>query len=111
MVEEGAGTEQRKYERLWIESPVVYKIGRNTLTGSMVNACNEGILVESYLSSKTASKVFRILNRKPAHRLEMTYSLEGKTYLRDAEIRHFHLDYSGKDPYRLTVGFWIPKVD
>jgi hypothetical protein len=111
MVEEGTGTEQRKYERLWIEFPVVYRIGRNTLTGSMVNACNEGILVESYLSSKTASKVFRILNKKPVHRLEVKYSLAGKTYLRDAEIRHFHLDFSGKDPYRLTVGFWVPKVD
>ncbi len=111
MAEELTASEQRKYDRLWIESPVVYRIGRNTLTGSMVNACNEGIFVESYLSSKTTLRVFKILNRKPEYRLEVKYSFGTKTYLRDAEIKHFHLDFSGKDPYRFTVGFWIPKIE
>jgi len=104
-------SEQRKAERLWIESPVVYRIGRNTLTGSMVNASNEGILAESCLSSRKAMRVFRILNRKPGYRLEVKYSLGPKTYLREAEIRHFHFDFSGRDPYRFTVGFWIPKIE
>jgi hypothetical protein len=54
MVEEDTGTEQRTTERFWVELPVLYKIGRNTVTGSTVNVCNEGMLVESYLSSKTA---------------------------------------------------------
>ncbi len=111
MAEELTASEQRKYDRLWIESPVVYRIGRNILTGSMVNASNEGILVESYLSSKTVLRVFKILNRKPEYRLEVKYSLGPKTYRRDAEIKHFHLDFSGKDPYRFTVGFWIPKIE
>jgi hypothetical protein len=101
----------RRYERSWIEFPVVYTIGKITLTGSTVNACNEGIMVESYLSSKTAFKVFRILNKNPGYRLEMEYTYEGNTFLRDAEIRHFHVDFSGGEPYRITLGFWIPKLE
>lgn len=110
MAEEGKN-EQRKYERSWVEFPVIYKIGRNTLTGSTVNACNEGILVESYLSSKTALRIFKILNKKSVYRLELEYTYEGNTYLRDAEIKHFHLDFSGSEPYRFTVGFCIPKIE
>ncbi|NIO11686.1 MAG: hypothetical protein GTO40_28170, partial [Deltaproteobacteria bacterium] len=67
-------SEQREYERLWIEFPVIYKIGRNTITGSTVNACSEGLMVESYLSSKTASKIFKIINKRPAYRLRVKYT-------------------------------------
>jgi hypothetical protein len=111
MVEEDTGTEQRTNERFWVELPVLYKIGRNMVTGSTVNVCNEGMLVESYLSSKTAFKIFKILNRKPGYRLELEYTYDGDTYQRDAEIKHFHADFSGSEPYRLTVGFWIPKIE
>jgi len=102
--------EQREYERSCIEFPVIYTIGGVTLTGSTLNVCNEGILVESCLSAKSVLKVFKILNRQPGYRLEVEYSYGGNTYLRDAEVKHFHLDFSGSDPYRLRVGFWIPRI-
>jgi len=102
--------EQRQYERLWVEFPVLYRVGRNTVTGSTVNACSTGFMVESYLSSKSASRVFNILKKKPEYRLEVEYTYEGKTYRRKAEIKHFHFDFSGSEPYRFTVGLWIPRI-
>ena len=102
--------EQRKHQRSPVEFPVVYKVGGTTLTGSTLNASNEGILVESCLSAKTAFKVFKVLNRKPGYRLKIEYSYGGNTYLRDAEVKHFRLDFSGGDPYHLRIGFWIPKI-
>jgi hypothetical protein len=106
----GLEIDQRGYERTWVEVPVIYRIGRTTITGSSVNACNEGFMVESYLSSKTASKVFRILRKEPKYRLKLKYTYKGATYLRKAEVKHFHFDFSGDEPYRFTVGFWIPKT-
>ncbi len=102
--------DQREHERVYVEFPVVYTIGRNTLTGSTVNASNEGMMVESYVSSRTALRVFKILCKKPGFHLIVEYTYKENTYLRASEIRHFHLDYSGSEPYRLTVGFWIPKT-
>ena len=110
MAEERMGTEQRQYERVEVEFPVVYNIGKNTVTGSTLNACNEGILVESYLSSKTALKIFKTLNKNPEYWLEVEYTYEGNTYRRNAQIRHFHSDFSGYEPYRFRVGFYIPKI-
>jgi hypothetical protein len=111
MVEENTEVEQRRNERLWVEFPVLYKIGGSTITGSTVNVSNEGILVESYLSSKTAFRIFKVLNKKPRYRLEVEYTYEGTTYRRDAEIKHFHADFAGSEPYRFTMGFNIPKID
>ena len=110
MGEKDKACEQRRHERLRAEWPVVYKIGRNTHTGTTVNVSNEGILVESFLSSKAVSKILTILMRTPGYSLEVEYTCEGETYRRDAKLMHFHLDCSGREPYRFTVGFWIPKV-
>ena len=101
--------EQREFERLWVEFPVVYRVGWHTVTGSTVNASSQGLMVESYLSSKSASKVFNTLNKKTGYRVEVEYTYQGKTYRRNAEIKHFHLDFAGSQPYRFTVGFWIPR--
>lgn len=110
MGEEGLVTERRKHERFPVEFPLSYKIGGKTLGGSTVNVCNEGILVESFLSSKTALKVFKTLEKNPNHRLEVEFTYDGNTDLRDVEIKHFHLDFSGSEAYRLTVGFHLPRA-
>ena len=111
MLEGNGITERRKHERFVVEFPLSYKIGGKTLGGSTVNVCNEGILVESFLSSETALEIFKTLKRKPNHRLAIEFSYEGSTDLRDVEIKHFHLDFSGSEAYRLTVGFYLPRTD
>ncbi len=103
--------EQRKYETIRTEWPVVYEIGSNTLTGSTVNVCNEGMMVESYLSTRTVWKVFKILHKKSEYRLVVKYAYKGNTYFRNAEVKHFYLDFSVGEPYRFTVGFWIPNIE
>ncbi len=109
MVERSISTERRKHDRVPVELPLSYKIGKKTLIGNTVNACDEGIMVESYLSSKAAFKIFKALERVPDYRLGVEFIYEGNTDRRDAEIKHFHLDFSGSAAYRLTVGFWLPK--
>jgi hypothetical protein len=111
MSEKESREEKRRFERLLADLPVIYKIGRHTLTGTTVNVSNEGLFVESSLSAKTASNVFKTLCKNPKYRLEMEYSYQGRAYVRDAEVKHFHMDSSGSGPYRLKIGFWIPRME
>jgi len=111
MTEESRGIERRKHQRVGVELPLSYRIGRKTLVGSAVNACDEGMMVESYLSPKGALELFKILEKRPNYRLEVEFTYEGNTDLRDVEIKHFHLDFSGCEAYRFTVGFWLPKME
>ncbi|NIQ39314.1 MAG: hypothetical protein GTN81_12080 [Proteobacteria bacterium] len=104
------GIERRKQRRFPVELPLSYKIGKKTFIGSTVNACDEGIMVESYLSPKGALSVFKILEKSPDYRMGVTFSYEGNIDRRDAEIKHFHLDSVGNEAYRFTVGFWLPKT-
>ena len=103
-------TDRRKNERFSVEFPLTYRIGKKTLLGSALNVCHEGILVESYLSSRMALDVFKVLKNAQNLRLGVEFTYEGKTDQRDVEIKHFHLDYSGCEAYRFTVGFWLPRV-
>ena len=109
MAEESPSAEQRGYERFVVEVPVSFRIGGIDLSGTTVNASDEGMLVEFYLSSKAALTIFKTLNKKPNHRLEVEYLYEQERYVREAEITHFQLIFPGSEPYRFKVGFWIPK--
>jgi len=111
MVPADSVNDRRRHERFCVEFPLTYRIGRRTLMGNAVNVCNEGIMVESYLSSRAALEVFKILKSKPNYRLGVEFSYEGNTDLRDVQVKHFHLDFSGSEAYRFTVGFWLSRVD
>jgi hypothetical protein len=104
-------TEQREHERVWVEFPVTYKVGRCKITGSTVNACGEGMMVESYLSSRSAARVFKILRKKPNYHVELSYEYKGNAHQRTAEVKHFHFDFSGSEPYRFTAGFRIRTIE
>ena len=103
--------DQRKNRRFWIEFPVTYRIGGKQYTGRTINACNEGMMVESSLSLKAAYRVFKILTKGCNNHIDLEYVYKDKTRRRKAEIKHFHLDFSGTEPYRLTLGFFIPRID
>ena len=103
--------EQREHERFKVEFPLTYKLGKILLTGSTVDACNQGIRIESYVSPKKAPKVFKMLYKNPRYKLEIEYVYEGKSYVRDAEVRHFEVAYSGSGSYRFTIGFFIPRIE
>ena len=103
--------EQREQERTWVEFPVTYKIGRCKITGSTVNACSQGMMVESYLSSRSAARVFKILRKKPNYHLKLNYEYKGSSHQRPAEVKHFHFDFSGSEPYRFTAGFRMRSIE
>ena len=109
MVAASSSAERRRHERFPVEFPLNYKIGRKTLMGNARNVCTEGILVESYLSSRAALEMLKLLKKRPRDRLGVEFTYQGNTDVRDVEIKHFHLHFSGSEAYRLTVGFWLPR--
>lgn len=109
MAEEERGGERRRYKRVAVEFPVTYKIRGSTILGRSVNACNEGMMVESNVALKTAFQILGILRRKRRPRLKIEFTHK-RTYRTEGEIRHFHLDFSGTEPCRSLVGFFIPKI-
>jgi hypothetical protein len=102
--------ERRKYKRVPVEFPVTYKIRGTTILGRSVNACNEGLMVESNVALKTAFQILGILRKKRKSRLRLDFTHK-KPYRTEGEIRHFHLDYSGIEPCRSLVGFFIPSLE
>ncbi|NIS63006.1 MAG: hypothetical protein GTO13_20610 [Proteobacteria bacterium] len=102
--------EQRKYETIRTEWPVVYEIGSNTLTGSTVNVCNEGMMVESNLSLETAAQILKTLAKKRDHKLDVRFTYNKRAYRPQAEIRHFHLDFLGNGMCRSVAGFFMPAI-
>jgi len=109
MAEDIIYLDERKSKRLFVKCPLDYEIGGIDLKGVTVNACSEGIMVESSLPLRTAFQIFMILDENPNYQTELEFALEGKTHVIEAEIRHFHLDFSGTKPYFFRVGFRFPR--
>jgi len=106
---EDAPPERRKYERFQVDFPMRFKIGRKVYAGRTVDACDEGLRIECFLSSKAALAVFKTLKEKQNPPLKVEFTFEEGTFLRDVEVRHFRFDFSGGDPYQFSAGFWFPK--
>jgi hypothetical protein len=104
----GTAPERRKHQRFQVKHSMSFKIGRKTLTGRTVNACDQGMLVESSVSSRTALKIFKMFRDRPNYRSEAEFTFGQDVYLRDVEVKHFRFDFSGSEPYRLSLGFWLP---
>jgi hypothetical protein len=101
--------DRRKHRRVSVDFPVTYKIRGTTILGRATNASNEGMLVESFLALKTALHILGILKKKRRPRLNVEFTYK-KAYQAEAEIRHVHLDFSGNEPCRSMVGFFMPKI-
>ncbi|MBW2059226.1 MAG: hypothetical protein JRH07_11535 [Deltaproteobacteria bacterium] len=104
-----ASTERRRFKRVSIEFPVSYKIRGTTILGRAINACNQGMMVESYVGVKTALQILGMMKKKRRSRVGLEFTHK-KTYRTEAEIRHFHFDFSGSEPCRSVVGFYMPEI-
>ena len=102
---------RRKYERVSVDFPVVYRIKNMNILGRAMNASNEGMMVESYLSLKTAEQILQFWDKNRGYKLNMRFTYRSKAYRPEAEIRHFHLDFLGKERCRYLAGFFIPKIE
>jgi hypothetical protein len=110
MAQTGRSEERRRYKRISAGFPVSYRVKGTTIMGKAINACNEGILVESHLDLKTAFQIVGMLRKKRRQRFKIEFSHK-QTYKTEGEIRHFHLDFSGTEPCRSLAGFFVPKME
>ena len=103
------GNERRKYKRVPVDFPVFYRIQKMTVLGKAVNASKKGMMVESYLALETAGQILRTLANERGHSVDLQFTYKKKAYRPRVEIRHFHLDFSGKQPCRAVAGFSLSK--
>lgn len=100
---------ERENRRILVRCSVEYDIGGINLKGITANASSDGIMVKSFLALETVFEIFRFLDKEPNYQTILEFSLEGETYLTEAEIKHFHLDSFGDRKYLFRVGFGFLK--
>jgi len=103
--------ERRNSERITVEMPVIFEIGKNTFFGTTANLCDDGMMIESSLAHENVRRVFKALLKTDECPVEVNYSIRSKSFSRPGKIRHYHLDFSGgKLASRFSFGVWIPKL-
>jgi hypothetical protein len=110
MVEGSVGGERRKYKRVSVDFPVVYRIHGMRFMGKAVNASNEGMMIESYLGLGAALSLLQILANRREYRTNLQFTYKGKGFRTEAEIRHLHLHFFGKEPCKSELGLFAPKM-
>jgi hypothetical protein len=101
--------ERRKHKRVPVDFTVTYRVWGTTVTGRALNACNEGMMVESSLDFAVARQILDVLGKNGNNRLQVEFTYK-KAYRTEAEIRHFRLAPNGPANYRSEVGFFIPRI-
>ena len=102
--------DRRRYTRVSVDFPVVYRIKTRNVLGRAMNACNEGMMIDAYLSLETAAQLLQSLAKNRRYKLPVRFTYKNKAYRSEAEIRHFHLDFLGNERCRNLAGFFIPKM-
>jgi hypothetical protein len=81
--------ERRNSERIKVEMPISFEIGKNTFFGTTANLSDDGMMIESSLAPENVRRIFKAL----------------------LKIKHYHLDFSGSESAcRFSFGVWIPKL-
>ena len=103
--------ERRDSERIEVEMPVSFEIGRNTFFGTTANLCDDGMMIESSLAHGNVRRIFKVLLKTQECPVEVNYSVKGRWFSRPGKIKHYHLDFSGSESAcRFSFGVWIPKL-
>jgi len=101
--------DERRHMRWVVKSPLSFEIGGISLTGLTVNTSREGIMAKCSVSLENAFEVLKFLDKEQAYRTVLEFNLDRGTYIAEAEVRHYHLDYSSDGSYLLRVGFVLPE--
>ncbi|NIM96850.1 MAG: hypothetical protein GTO24_01820 [candidate division Zixibacteria bacterium] len=101
--------DRREDKRVPVDFPVFYRTQQVTVLGKAVNASRKGMMVESYIALETAGQILRNLAHEQDHRVDLQFTYKKKAYRPQAGLRHFHLDFSGKQPCRALAGFSLSK--
>jgi hypothetical protein len=102
---------RRRYRRVSTDFPVVYRIQGTSLLGKVVNACNEGMMVESYLGPEAALRILQILACETGNNVDLKFTYKNKAYRAEGEMKHFHLQFFGREPFRAQLGFFLPQIE
>jgi hypothetical protein len=102
--------DRRRYTRVSVDFPVVYRIKTRNFLGRAINVCREGMMIESYLSLETAHQILQSLTKNRGYKLGVRFMHKNKAYRPEGEIKHFHLDFLGNERCRYLAGFFIPKM-
>jgi hypothetical protein len=103
--------ERRNSERIKVEMPISFEIGKNTFFGTTANLSDDGMMIESSLAPENVRRIFKALLKTEECPIEVNYSIKGKSFSRPGKIKHYHLDFSGSESAcRFSFGVWIPKL-
>ena len=109
MSDRNTGEERRKFRRIPVDFPASYEIHGTTVYGWALNACNEGMLVESFMSLDMALHLLDRLKKEGGKRLFLEFTHRGP-HRAEAEMKHFHLHFLGRRLCRSQLGFFMPKI-
>jgi hypothetical protein len=103
--------ERRNSERIKVEMPISFEIGKNTFFGTTANLSDDGMMIESSLAPENVRRIFKALLKTEECPIEVNYSIKHRSFSRPAKIKHYHLDFSGgQSACRFSFGVWIPKM-
>ena len=102
--------DRRRYTRVSVDFPVVYRIKTRNVLGRAMNACNEGMMIDAYLSLETAAQLLQSLAKNRRYKLPVRFTYKNKAYRSEAEIMHFHLDFIRNKQCRSVAGIFMPRI-
>ncbi len=103
--------ENRQHKRVPVDFPVTFNIRRASVLGKAVNANNRGMLIESNMPLSVARQILGILARKRKNSLKIEFTYKKKECSTEGEMKHFHMDFSGTEPFRALAGFLMPRLE
>jgi len=109
MAGQNPNDERRKFRRVPVGFPTAYTVHGTIIPGWALNACNEGMMVESFMSLDMALHILYWLKKRGTNHLVLEFTHKG-TYRTEAEIKHFHLQFLGRTLCRSQIGFFMPKI-
>jgi hypothetical protein len=110
MAREQTMWDRRKYVRVPVDFPVAYIFKGKRLLGKAINASNEGMMIDSFLGLDSASRILRTLLAKNRDDVDLKFTFGNVPYRTQGEMRHFRLHFFGREPLRVEMGFFIPKM-
>ena len=104
------GSDRRRCKRVPVDFTVVSLFPKETISGQALNGCNEGLMVEYYLSSGAASTIIETLSDRLS-KVALQFTHNKRAFRAEGEPRHFHLDHPGDYIHRIKIGFFIRKME
>jgi len=101
--------ERRRFKRVPVDFPAAFDVHGTPVPGWALNACNEGMMVESVMSLDMALHILYRLKKSGRDHLFLEFSHKG-THRTEAEIKHIHLQFLGGRLCRSQIGFFIPRI-